>query len=141
MAKELRTFLPHEKFYIEENPDNLSPKELAIMFNRTEQTIRNVQNRFRLKNGEPKRKTRKPKPVENTNETPPPSQTIVEPISPNVPSKGPNVGNLMGHHKKNGQVVATIMTEAAAELADEVRKTNKKTMSESLKNSVFKPRG
>lgn len=53
-----------------------------------------------------------------------------------LPDKGA-VRKLMGHRRE-----ATVMTPAASEMADEMRKINKgKKLSDKMKSSIFKPFG
>lgn len=120
---------PHEKFYIEHNPDKLSIKELARMFQRPAQTVKNIQLEFKRKQeDESKDAKEEPKVEEQKQEV-------------NRVTTGPNIGNLMTRHTRNGQVVSTVMTAAASERADDTRKNNRKPFSETLKSAIHKPRG
>lgn len=93
-----------EQFYVENNPDGLSVKELAKKFNVTEKLIKEVSA------AAPKTE---------------PKQSVKDPVDRKESSIGMK---LIGRHKRNGQSVATVMTKSASELGDSSRKSTPKSL-------------
>src|SRR5688572_14567527 len=132
-----RPIQPHEKYYIEQNPDNLTPDELATMFSRTVQVVRNIIAKHSLKTGK-RTVTRKSEPDFNQLSTSAPP--LVEVVSQPSP-KGINIDPLFAKVKRNGQNIGAIMTKEASEASDEARKQNHKPLSSALKGSIHKCKG
>jgi len=96
-----------EKFYIDNNPDNKTPEELATTLNRS---IKLVRSRLHDKSQDKSKKVDGPT----------------------------SMSKLMGRHKRNDAPIAAIMTPAASELGDEVKKQR------TIKNThsfIHKPKG
>ena len=104
----------YEKFYIEQNPDNLTIHELAKELDRNPNTVG-------------KYVTKKVQTEVTTEPEPPP-----KPESP--------MFQLMGRHKRNKQNVATVMTKAASELADATRPERLKNKNK-MENAIHRPKG
>jgi septum formation inhibitor MinC len=104
-----------EIFYIEQNPENLSIKELSQSMDRKIDMVA--------------RHYKEQEPVLSSE---PPSHT--QPI--NIDS---SILQLMGRHKRKDQYVATVMTQAASELADNTRPDRIK--SPKLMSAIHKPKG
>lgn len=114
-----------EKYYIAQNPENYSTKELAKMFSCTEKTIRTLQ-----------------KPVKQvTQEVEQVAQEVQEEPKTVKPTQGINVGDSMGKVSRNGHIIGAVMTPTASMLADEARRSNRKPLSEIMKDCIHKPRG
>lgn len=94
-----------EQFYVENNPDGLSVKELAKKFNVTEKLIKEVSAAAAPKT--------EPKP------------SVKDPVEKKESAIGMK---LIGRHKRNGQSVATVMTKSASELGDSSRKSTPKSL-------------
>lgn len=110
-----------EIFYIKNNPDNLSDKELAKKVGRSVTAVKRI---LAEKKVEPVVQASEPEP---------------EPVVPNKP-RG-LAQKAMGHLRKNGHSLATVMTEAASQIADESRKSgkHKKSFNEQFKDCVYRP--
>ena len=100
-----------EEYYVSQNPDGKSVKELANEMNRTV-----VQIDKAIKKAEANRKK--------------------ESITTTRPE--PYINNLIGKKKRNDQVVATVMTEAASTYCDETRKVGG---ADKLDGAIFRPKG
>lgn len=110
------TLTKSEKFYIQQNPDNLTIHELAKELDRTPRYIAKYYiNPEEKKNTEPE----KPKDIAN---------------------KESPMFTLMGRHKRGKQNVATVMTKAASELADSTRPERIK-MKKETQAAIHKPKG
>jgi hypothetical protein len=100
-----------EKFYIEKNAE-LGAERLASDLNRKPEQVLRAMN------------TEEPKPE------PQPEQP--------AQARESRLMKLMGRHERKGEKVATVMTRAASELADETRPSR---ISNKMKGAVHKPRG
>ena len=118
-----------ERYYIENNPDGLSTKELATMFGRTEQTVRNIQTKAK--------KTKEPK-VEAVDNVVEQQQTAP------VPTGDIDISKAMGkiaYQRQPNTIIGAVMTPTASQLSDEIRGRGQRPLSETLKGSIHKPRG
>jgi hypothetical protein len=133
MGAKKKPILPHEKFYIEQNPDNLSIPDLAKMFNRAEQVVRNIVVKYKTKLGTKKVYNKQVEEVQNELTACPTPAATEQPKTTGI-----QVQPLMGRASRNGVVEATIMTQAASEAGDEARKANRRPISQILKGSIRK---
>lgn len=98
-----------EKFYIEQNPDSKTPEDLAIELDRSVKQVRKHLVEFGKK-------------------VPLPATTAVrKPID-----------DLMIKKERNGQIVATVMSQAASEYSDSQRP---KIKSQKMGNVMHNPKG
>ena len=102
-----------EIFYIQQNPENLTIHELAKELDRTPKTVATYY-------------------IE-------PEQVKEEEPQKPVADKDSPMFKLMGRHKRGEQNVATVMTKAASQLADETRPKGDRLGK--LKSAIHKPRG
>ena len=110
-----------EEFYISENPDNLSTEELSKATGVTGQTVRNIQRKY---NKRTKKNAKDSVNQEPVSDTPSENSTKFSPFE-----------SAVGRHERNGKKVATVMTPAAAQIADNGRKQNL-SLRESLKHAI-----
>ena len=104
-----------ERFYIEQNPDNLTIKEMADKLDRS---LPLVGKYYRVVE-------------ENKAQEPPKTAEEVKNES--------QMFKLMGRKVRNNQHVATVMTPAASELADAQRP--QRLSSKKLNSAIHKPKG
>lgn len=104
-----------EKFYIEQNPDHLTIKEMADKLDRSLPLVGK-----HYKEAE-------------ANKVPDPPKTAEE-----VKNES-RMFKLMGRKERKGQHVATVMTPAASELADAQRP--QRLSSKKLNSAIHKPKG
>jgi hypothetical protein len=104
----------YEKFYIQENPDNLTIHELAKELDRTPTIV----GKYFMKQQQQTEDTQEPEPQTKKPEA--------------------EMFKLMGRHKRNNQNVATVMTKSASELADATRPERIATKNK-LSSAIHKP--
>lgn len=102
-----------EKFYVEQNPEGLTPAELAKDMHKTVTCIKNYLKKV---NDVPESHVQEPMQKEET-----------------------RVRKLLGRHKRSGKYVATVMTEAASEAADDARQNGQ--LNSRLTKAVHQPFG
>jgi len=103
-----------EMYYVKQNPENLTIEELAKELDRTPKTVAKHYIPLEQKQEEEKQEEeQKPEPA---------------------------MFKLMGLHKRGKQNVATVMTKAASELADNMR-SSQIGGSKKIKSAIHKPRG
>lgn len=116
-----------EWFFIKHNLDGLTVEEIAEKLDRTIPTVEKAIDTIREANKEI---------AEEVSESKAESQPKPQPEITTAKKNGP-VLNLMGRHTVNDVKVATVMTQAASELADSTRPTS--SQSQKLKNAIHKP--
>lgn len=109
-AKKVGPLNKAEIYYIEQNPENKTPEELAIELKRGIQVVRKCIEEYGKKT--------KPMSVTTTKKMP--------------------IDDLMLKKERNGQIVATVMSQAASEYIDSQRP---KLKSKKLNNSMHNPKG
>lgn len=102
-----------EIFYIQQNPDSLSVDELANKLCRTPAQVKKILEDVGSQKRSKTTKTRKDEAI---------------------------IDNLMGRHKRNGKIVATVMTQAASETADATRK-NRINLTRKTRDAIHNPKG
>jgi len=101
-----------ELYYIEGNT-NLPAEDIAQELDRSVELIQKKLDEF----------------------TPPSTKTVTSAKNDNEPQ----MFKVMGRHERNGQKVATVMTEAASALADSSRPN--RTQNKKIQAAIHKPRG
>ena len=104
-----------ELYYLENNPENKSAKELADELNRS---VPQVTKALEKAQKEAEKNAKK------------------EIITGTRPE--PYINSLIGKKIRNEQVVATVMTQAASEFADDQRKQH---INKNPNDAIFKPKG
>lgn len=99
-----------EIYYVEQNPESKTPEELAIEMKRSVQTIRKCIEEYGKKTKKMTVTTTKKMPIDD----------------------------LMVKKERNGQIVATVMSQAASEYLDGQRP---KLKSKKLNSSMHNPKG
>ncbi len=120
-----------EIFYIKENPDKLSVRELAEKLGRNRSTV----HKHMVK-------------VVKTTVVEEPTKEVVQeevksPVKQTTQSVGLDAKRAFAHVRKKGHSMATVMTPAASEIGDEAGKHNRRSIHDipSLKNAIHKPYG